>query len=92
MSSSDNKVDLARKNSYINYIKKLNQLKSDISNAYLNLVNSKTNFENGGYINDGVIIGGDTLSNACKTLEQNLESIDNIISKTQTIVDNMVVE
>ena len=92
MSSTSNEELVKKRSEYINYLSKLNNLKTTLNRAKSDLVNSKTTFESGGYNNDGVIIGGDILKNACNSIETNISDLNLIITNTQKLIDNMIEE
>ena len=78
-----------KKEEYNNYLKKLENLSINLDTAFDDLVNSESNFKNGGYVNDGVPIGNDTLKNSYKSLEKSISILEKVIKKTKDRIDDI---
>jgi len=78
-----------KKEEYNNYLKKLENLRSNLDGAYENLVNSETNFKNGGYVVDGIPYGNETLKNNYKLLTKTTSSLDKVIKNTKNKIEDI---
>ena len=81
-----------KKTDYNAYLKKIQNLRTDLDEAYDDLVKSETNFKDGGYVNDGVIIGQDTIKNSYQLLKNSIDRLDKVIQNTKNRIDDYINE
>lgn len=80
-----------KKESYSNFLNKLNNIKSTMSSPKELLQDSYNTFKNGGYYDGGTPSRG-KLTEVCGDIDNAITSLGNIITKTQKKIDEFTSE
>ena len=78
-----------KKSSYETYLQKLKDLKAKLNPIKEDVGNTYSSFASGGYVSDGETLDQGQLQNKSSILESDIEVLENIIEKTDMLIEDI---